>query len=44
MGWADLLGYIFSVFFTQHKVAKGEITVKAFQKDKLNLERKKKGL
>ena len=38
MGWANLLGYIFSFFFTQHKVAKGEISTKAFQKDKLNFE------
>ena len=36
MGWGNLLGYIFSFIFTQHKAAKGQIFTTALQKDKSN--------
>ena len=33
-----LLGYMFQSLFTQHKVAKGQISTMALQKGKLNLD------
>ena len=36
MGWENLLGYMLSSLFTQHKVAKGYIFTTALQKDKSN--------
>ena len=36
MGWENLLGYMFSSLFTQHKVAKGKLFMTALPKDNLN--------
>ena len=39
MDWENLLGYMFSPLFTQHKVAKGQIFTTTLQKDKSYLDR-----
>ena len=39
MGWENLVGYVFSSLFAQHKVANGYIFTTALAKDKSNPEK-----